>query len=70
MLVAWAVGRYGFKMNGAVLLGAITGSMTSTAALSQIQEQARSQISMHGYVGAHTFAKLLLALAGALIVRL
>jgi putative transport protein len=69
VLVAWGVGRYGFKMNSAILMGAITGSMTSTAALKQVQEQAQSQIPMLGYVGAYTFANVLLALAGALIVR-
>jgi putative transport protein len=69
VLVAWSVGRYGFKMNSAILMGAITGSMTSTAALKQVQEQAQSQIPMLGYVGAYAFANVLLALAGALIVR-
>ena len=70
VLIAWAVGRYGFKMNGAILLGAITGSMTSTAALKQVQEQAQSQTPMLGYVGAYAFANVLLALTGALIVRM
>ncbi len=69
-LAAWVVGRYGFKMNGALLLGAITGAMTSTAALKQVQEQAQSQVPMLGYVGAYTFANVLLALAGALVVRI
>jgi putative transport protein len=70
VIVAWAVGRYAFKMNGAILLGAITGSMTSTPALKQVQEQARSEIPMLGYVGAYAFGNVLLAIAGALIVRL
>lgn len=70
VIVAWAVGRYAFKMNGAILLGAITGSMTRTPALKRVQEQARSEIPMLGYVGAYAFGNVLLALAGALIVRL
>jgi AspT/YidE/YbjL antiporter-like protein len=69
VLVASSLGRYAFKMNGAILMGAITGSMTSAAALKQVQEQAQSQIPMLGYVRAYTFANVLLALAGALIVR-
>jgi len=70
VLTAWVVGRFGFKMNSAILLGAITGSMTSTAALKQLQEQAHSQVPMLGYVGAYTFANVLLALAGAMVIRL
>ena len=70
VLVAWAVGRYAFKMNGAILLGAITGSMTSTPALKRVQEQAQSEIPMLGYVGAYAFGNVLLAITGALIVRI
>ena len=67
--VTWLLGRLIFRMNSALLLGAITGAMTSTAALNQVQAQARSQVPMLGYVGAYTFANVLLAFAGALIVR-
>jgi putative transport protein len=69
MLTAFAVGRIVFKMNAALLLGAVTGSMTSTAALQQVRAQANSSVPALGYVGTYAFANVLLALAGGLIMR-
>jgi len=40
-LVAYGVGRYLLKMNPALLLGAITGAMTSTPALNVVTDAAR-----------------------------
>jgi putative transport protein len=54
----------------ALLLGAITGSMTSTAALQQVTDQAKSSTPMLGYVGTYAFANVLLAIAGSLMLRL
>jgi len=70
VLLCFVLGRFVFKMNAALLLGAITGSMTSTAALQQITAQARSSVPMLGYVGTYTFANVLLAFAGGVIMRL
>jgi putative transport protein len=67
--LTFLVGRHLLKMNAAILLGAITGSMTSTAALKQINSQAASTVPTLGYVGAYTFANVLLTIAGALIMR-
>ena len=64
------VGRYVFKMNAALLLGAVTGAMTSTAALQQVSGVARSTVPMLGYVGTYAFANVLLAFAGGIIMRL
>ena len=44
--------------------------MPSTPALKRVQEQAKSEIPMLGYVGAYAFGNVLLAITGALIVRL
>ena len=68
--VCFVLGRYVFKMNGALLLGAITGAMTSTAALQQVTGVARSNLPMLGYVGTYAFANVLLALGGGIIMRL
>jgi putative transport protein len=68
--LSFALGRYVFKMNAALLLGAISGSMTSTAALQQVSGQSRSMAPMLGYVGTYAFANVLLAVAGGIIVRL
>jgi putative transport protein len=66
----FVVGRYVFKLNAALLLGAITGAMTSTAALQQVSGVARSSVPMLGYVGTYAFANVLLAFAGGIIMRL
>jgi putative transport protein len=64
------VGRYLLRMNGAVLMGAITGAMTSTAALNQVSAQARSSVPLLGYAGTYAIANIFLTFCGALIMRL
>ena len=56
--------------NPALLFGAITGAMTSTAALMVITNQSKSTAPTLGYVGSYAFANVFLALAGGLIMRL
>jgi putative transport protein len=68
--LSFLLGRYVFKMNAALLLGAISGSMTSTAALQQVSGQSQSLAPMLGYVGTYAFANVLLAIAGGIIIRL
>ena len=70
VIVLFVVGRYGFKMNAAILLGAITGAMTSTPALNQVTKVAKSSVPTLGYVGAYAFANVLLAIAGTVIMLL
>ena len=70
VLVCFFVGRYLMNMNTALLLGAITGSMTSTAALRQINNRAQSSLPTLGYVGSYAFANVLLAIAGSVLMRL
>ena len=64
------LGRFVMGMNGALLLGAVTGSMTSTPALTQVNKLAGNNTPMLGYVGTYTFANVLLAVAGAIVARL
>jgi putative transport protein len=70
VLAGWLVGSYLLRLNPAVLLGAITGAMTSGAALSVVNAAARSTVPALGYTGAYAFANVILTLAGTLIVRL
>ncbi|MFP4098250.1 MAG: aspartate:alanine exchanger family transporter [Alphaproteobacteria bacterium] len=70
VLIAFIVGRYGMKMNAALLLGAITGAMTSTPSLNMVTESAKSQIPALGYAGSYTFANVILTFTGALLVLL
>lgn len=70
VIVSFIVGRYAMRMNTAILMGAITGSMTSTPALNQITKIARSSVPTLGYVGTYAFANVLLAVAGTIIMLL
>ena len=70
VLVCFCIGRYLMRMNAALLLGAITGSMTSTAALNQINSRTQSSLPTLGYVGAYAFANVFLAIAGSVLMRL
>ena len=70
VVIGWLVGSLVLRMNPAVLLGAITGAMTSGAALSTVNAVARSSVPALGYTGAYAFANVILTIAGTLIVRL
>ena len=70
VLAGWFVGTLVLRINPAVLLGAITGAMTSGAALSVVNSAARSTVPALGYTGAYAFANVILTIAGTLIVRL
>jgi hypothetical protein len=61
--------RLSVRMNPALLLGAITGAMTSTPAMNVVTEAARSDVPALGYAGTYTFANVLLRFAGALMMR-
>lgn len=69
-VIAYLVGRWLFRMNPALLLGSITGAMTSTPAMNVVTEAARSGVPALGYAGTYTFANVLLTFAGALMMRL
>ena len=69
-LVGYLAGRYLLKLNPALLLGALTGAMTSTPALNVVTEAARSTVPALGYAGTYTFANVLLTFAGALMMVL
>jgi putative transport protein len=70
VLVAYAFGRYVLQLNPAVLLGSITGAMTSTPSLSVVTEAARSNVPALGYAGTYTFANVFLTFAGTLLMML
>ncbi len=68
VLVAYAFGRFIFNMNPALLMGAITGAMTSTPSLSVVTEASKSYIPAIGYAGTYTFANVFLTFAGSLML--
>lgn len=70
LLLSYAFGRLILRLNPAVLLGAITGAMTSTPALSIICEESKSSVPALGYAGTYAFANVILTVAGTLMMVL
>lgn len=62
-------GRFVLRLNVALLLGAMTGALTSTPALGLVVQLARSNVPALGYAGTYALANILLAFAGTAIVR-
>ena len=70
VFVAYAFGRLVLKMSTPLLLGAVTGAMTSTPALGAINDAAKSTVPSLGYAGTYTFANVFLTFAGTLMMAL
>nr|MDJ0951778.1 transporter [Alphaproteobacteria bacterium] len=70
VILGYLFGRYVLKLNAAILLGAITGAMTSTPALGVVQDAAKSSVPALGYAGTYAFSNILLTLAGTAVVML
>ena len=68
--IGYFVGRKVLGINPVLLLGAITGSMTSGASLSIVTAEARSSVPSLGYTGAYAFANVILTVAGSIILLL
>jgi putative transport protein len=68
VIVGYLFGRRVLKLNPALLLGAITGAMTSTPSLNIVTRAARSDVPALGYAGTYTFANVLLTFAGTLVM--
>jgi putative transport protein len=66
--VGYLFGRWVLKINPVMLLGGITGSMTSGAALSVVNNEAGNTLPALGYTGAYAFANVLLTIAGSIIL--
>lgn len=70
VVLGYAFGRYVLRLNPALLLGSLTGAMTSTPALSAVQDAAKSSMPALGYAGTYAIANILLTLAGTMIMLL
>lgn len=68
ILVGYLFGRKVLKIHPVLLLGGITGSMTSGASLSVVTKAANSPTPSLGYTGAYAFANVLLTIAGSVIL--
>jgi putative transport protein len=69
-LLTWIFGRYLVKLNPALLLGAMTGAGTCTAALNSVKEDAKSVVPVIGYTVPYAIGNVLLTVWGALIVSI
>jgi putative transport protein len=70
IVAGFLFGYYYLKLNPAVLLGSISGAMTSTPALSAVQQASDSSMPALGYAGTYAFANVLLTVAGTVIMIL
>jgi putative transport protein len=68
VIAGYAFGRKVLKLSPVVLMGALTGAMTSGPALSLVTTEARSTAPVLGYSGTYAFASILLAVAGTLVM--
>ena len=68
IFVGYFVGRKILKISPALIFGAITGSMTSGAALSVVIKESKSPVPALGYTGTYAFANVILVIAGSLIM--
>ncbi len=69
LAIGFAFGHWVLGMNSALLLGAMTGAMTSTPALGIVTRLAKSGLPSVGYAGTYPFANIVLTLVGTLLMR-
>jgi putative transport protein len=68
--LGYVFGRRVLKLDPVLLLGALTGAMTSGPALSLVTKEAQSSLPALGYTGTYALASILLTFAGTLIMHL
>jgi putative transport protein len=67
-IVGFLLGHFALRMNPILLLGALTGSQTVTAAMAAVQERSGSPVAVLGYTPAYPVANILLTTWGTIIV--
>ncbi len=70
LLTGLAFGRFVLGMKSVLLLGALAGSLTMTAAMGAVQQRSGSPVAVLGYTPAYPIANILLTLWGSVIVIL
>lgn len=68
MIVGLLVGRFVLGMNPVLMLGALAGSQTMTAAMAAVQDRSGSPVAVLGYTPAVPFGHILLTTWGTVIV--
>jgi putative transport protein len=67
-IVGFLFGHFVLRMNPILLLGALTGSQTVTAAMAAVQERSGSPVAVLGYTPAYPIANILLTTWGTVVV--
>ncbi len=67
-LVGLLVGRYVLKLNPLLLLGALAGAQTMTAALASVQERSGSPVAVIGYSSTVAFGHILISIGGTALI--
>jgi len=70
MLVGLMLGRFVFKFNPAITLGACAGARTTTAALGAIEDNIKSNVPALSYTTTYAIGNTLLIIWGVVIVLL
>ncbi len=69
-VLTWLFGLYLLRLNPVLLLGAMTGAGTCTAAMNAVKDDAQSSVPVIGYTVPFAVGNVLLTVWGALIVSL
>ena len=69
-ILTWIFGLYMLKLNPVLLLGAMTGAGTCTAAMNTVKEDSKSTVPVIGYTVPYAIGNVLLTVWGALIVNI
>jgi hypothetical protein len=67
-LIGLSFGHFTLRMNPIILLGALAGGQTVTAAMAAVQERSGSPVAVLGYTPAYPVANILLTNWGSIIV--
>ena len=67
-LVGFCFGHFVLRMNPILLLGALTGAQTVTAAMAALQERSGSSVVVLGYTPAYPISNILLTTWGSVMV--
>ena len=70
LVLAMYVGKYLFRFDDAIVLGACSGARTTTASLGMINDRAKSQIPGLGYTVTYAVGNTLLTIWGMVLVML
>jgi putative transport protein len=70
IVIGYLFGTSVLKLNRALLLGALTGSVTCTPAMAAVNTDSRSSIPAIGYAGTYAFGHIFCTLACSIMTRL